>query len=251
MRLTLAAASLRRHQSRTMLAVLGVAVAAAMLLDMVMLSGGMRESFRELLLSKGFQLRVSPKGTLPFDTDAMIANASGIVARIRTNPDAELISPVLGATAYIPNSDGAVSVFALGIDPSQQGDYELVTGHDVTTPDALVANNDFFVATHARIGDTVDLAIGYDPQMRAFASRRRMVVAGRARFLYTSSSQPAVALPLTTLQAMGGPSRTDHVSLFMIKARTGADVETDTPLDRAQCAACCSHLDPNRTRPSG
>ena len=44
---------------------LGVAVSAAMLLDMVMLSTGMRESFRGLLLSQGFQLRLSPKGTLP------------------------------------------------------------------------------------------------------------------------------------------------------------------------------------------
>ena len=39
---TLAFASLRRHRARTALAVLGVAVSAAMLLDMVMLSSGMR-----------------------------------------------------------------------------------------------------------------------------------------------------------------------------------------------------------------
>ena len=51
---------------------LGVAIAAAMLLDMVMLATGMRESFRELLLSRGFELRLAPKGTLPFDTDATI-----------------------------------------------------------------------------------------------------------------------------------------------------------------------------------
>ena len=43
MRAALAQASLIRHRSRTLLAVLGVAVAAAMLLDMVMLATGMRE----------------------------------------------------------------------------------------------------------------------------------------------------------------------------------------------------------------
>ena len=48
MRISLAWASLIRHRSRTLLAVLGVAIAAAMLLDMVMLASGMRESFREL-----------------------------------------------------------------------------------------------------------------------------------------------------------------------------------------------------------
>ena len=49
MRIALASASLRRHGPRTLLAVLGVAISAALLLDMVMLSTGMRESFRSLL----------------------------------------------------------------------------------------------------------------------------------------------------------------------------------------------------------
>ena len=44
---------------------LGVAVAAALLLDMVMLSGGIERSFGELLRSRGYQLRISPLGTLP------------------------------------------------------------------------------------------------------------------------------------------------------------------------------------------
>ena len=73
---TLAAASLIRHRARTALAILGVAVSAAMLLDMVMLASGMRESFRGLLLSQGFQLRLSPRGTLPFDTEATIRELS-------------------------------------------------------------------------------------------------------------------------------------------------------------------------------
>jgi len=59
-----------------MLAVLGVAIAAAMLLDMVMLATGMRESFRELLVSRGYDIRLAPKGTLPFDTDATIRSAA-------------------------------------------------------------------------------------------------------------------------------------------------------------------------------
>ena len=70
-----------------MLAVLGVAIAAAMLLDMVMLATGMRESFRELLVSRGYDIRLAPKGTLPFDTDATIPGVSAIIATLRSNPD--------------------------------------------------------------------------------------------------------------------------------------------------------------------
>src|SRR5262249_17309071 len=75
MRFQLAALSLRRHASRTLLAVLGVTVSAAMLLDMVMLATGMRQSFATLLGRNGFTIRVSPRGTLPFDTEATIRQA--------------------------------------------------------------------------------------------------------------------------------------------------------------------------------
>src|SRR3954451_15294038 len=115
MRLTLARAALIRHRARTLLAVLGVAVAAAMLLDMVMLATGMRESFRELLLSRGFQLRLAPKGTLPFDTDATIPGVSAIIATLRSNPAIGDISPVLGASIHIPSARGDVSGSAIGI----------------------------------------------------------------------------------------------------------------------------------------
>src|SRR5215203_4219878 len=127
---TLAFASLRRHRARTALAVLGVAVSAAMLLDMVMLSTGMRESFRGLLLSQGFQLRLSPKGTLPFDTEATIRSADSLVALIRARPSVARVSPVLGGQLHFPAGGSTVTATALGVEPSVQGDYELVSGRD-------------------------------------------------------------------------------------------------------------------------
>src|SRR2546430_2687113 len=80
-----------------------------MLLDMVMLATGMRESFRELLVSRGFDLRLAPKGTLPFDTDATIPGVAAITSVLRNNPDIREISPVLGASIHIPirNREGA------------------------------------------------------------------------------------------------------------------------------------------------
>ena len=67
--------SLRRQRLRTALSLAGIAVAAAMLLDMVMLSGGIDKSFADLLLGRGYQMRLTPKGTLPFDTEATMAEA--------------------------------------------------------------------------------------------------------------------------------------------------------------------------------
>src|SRR4030095_9393146 len=101
MRLQLAILSLRRHVSRTLLALLGVAVSAAMLLDMVMLATGMRESFRTLLTARGFQLRLAPRGTLPFDSEATIAGAGEITSLLSARPDVEVVSPVLGSTVHV------------------------------------------------------------------------------------------------------------------------------------------------------
>lgn len=229
MRATLALATLVRHRSRTALAVLGVAVAAAMLLDMVMLSTGLRESFRALLTSRGFQLRVAPRGTLPFDTEAMIGDAADVRAAMARHPDIERVSPVLGASLHLARAGAAgaatLSVFALGIDPLVQGDYEHLEGRVELRAGDIAANEEFLRAAGARVGDTLTLAAEYDAQLRVSAGRQRVVVAARVRFLYMAANQVVVAMPLAALQTMAGASREDRVSLFMARVRPGADVE--------------------------
>jgi putative ABC transport system permease protein len=223
-RAALALASLIRHRARTVLAVLGVAVAAAMLLDMVMLATGMRESFRELLLSRGFEIRLAPKGTLPFDTDATIPGVGAIIATLRANPDIREISPVLGASIHILTGNRDVSGSALGIDPSVQGDYVLLSGRDVTTPDAIVVNDHLLRQLGARVGDTLSVATGYDPQTRTYSGQRKLVVTGRVKFIYGANDQSSSAVRRETLEAMGGQAR-DRASLFMVRVRKGANAE--------------------------
>lgn len=228
MRAVLARASLVRHRARTLLAILGVAVTAAMLLDMVMLATGMRESFRELLLTRGFELRLSPKGTLPFDTDATIPDVAGITSTLRKNADIREISPVLGGTVHIPVGGRDISASILGIDPGVQGDYELLSGRDVFPADAMVVNDRLLRELGRRIGDTVTVATGYDAQTRSYQGRRTLVITGRARFLYGAADQSAAAVRRDALREMNAQSPTragDLASLFMIRVRGGADVE--------------------------
>jgi putative ABC transport system permease protein len=226
MLLRLTWATLSRHRSRTLLAILGVAVSAAMLLDMVMLSSGMRASFRELLLTRGFQLRISPKGTLPFDTDATIPGASEIVQALYAIPGVAVVSPVLGGQIHVQIGDRAVSATTLGVEPKVQGDYQITEGRDAAAPTDLVASSDFLSAIGAGIGDTVSAAAGYDAQLRAFTGQRRMAIVGRAHFLYLAAGQRAVAISLATLQSMRGESGRDRVSLMMIRAARGEDVDS-------------------------
>lgn len=204
---------------------LGVAIAAAMLLDMVMLATGMRESFRQLLLSRGFELRLAPKGTLPFDTDATIPGVSSIIGVLRRNPDIREISPVLGASIHIRQGNRDVSGSALGIDPSVQGDYELLSGRHPTSADAIVVNDYLLRKLGARIGDTVDVATGYDPQTRTYYGQRKLVMTGRVKFIYGATEQAAAAMRRATLESMSGASKHDRASLFMVSVRQGANAE--------------------------
>jgi putative ABC transport system permease protein len=218
-------ATLLRQRSRTTLAVAGVTVAAAMLLDMVELGSGMRVSFQELLLSRGYQLRIAPKGTLPLDTDATIGNATGIVNALRADPDIIAVSPVLGASVHAIRGDRAIAAAALGMVSELQGDFELLSGKAPETADEFVADSGFMAAARIRIGDAVSLATGYDPQLRTYTGRRDLKLVGTGRFLYTPASQKVIALPLSTLQEMGGAARADRISFAMIRGREGADLE--------------------------
>jgi len=221
----LAMLALWRHPARTLLAILGIAVSAALLLDMVMLASGMRENFQGFLLLRGYQLRVAPKGTLPFDSDATIDSATALVRAIGRLPNVVAVSPVLGAQSQTTVGDSTITAFTLGIEPAVQGDYEIVRGRNLTDSGGVVVNQRWLTLARRQIGDTVTLAVGYDPQLRTVVGERTLVISGVARFFYTATTQPTVAVLLPVLQAMGGSTQRDRVSLLMVKAAAGADLE--------------------------
>ena len=226
MRFMMAWATLRRHPARTTLAMLGIAVAAALLLDMVMLATGMSESFRSLLLTRGYQLRVSPKGTLPFDSEATIDGAGAIVRALRANPDIKAVSPTLGATLTI-DSSGIPSAFTLGLERDVQGDYTLEGGSDITRTDSgtvaalprIVVSQTFLTRARHAIGDTITISSGLDAQLRTAARSNRVVISGMGRFIYVPGETPVMALDLALLRELLGPSYRDRMSLAMAESR--------------------------------
>jgi putative ABC transport system permease protein len=211
------------RKGRTLLAVAGVAVSAAMLLDMVMLASGMRASFRDLLVSRGFQIRLAPRGTLPFDTEATIADASAVVATLSADSSVTAVSPVLGGQLHVERGDSTVTAAVLGVHPSVQGDYDLLEGRDPSAGE-VVMNADLLGAIGKRIGDSVVAGAGYDPQLRQLLGGRTLRISGTVHFLYMAAGQRGAAMPLEQLQSMGESTR-DRASLFMVRVRDGVDVE--------------------------
>ena len=210
---------LRTHATRTGFAIAGVAVATAMLLDMLMLAGGLQVSFEDLLRSAGYQLRVSPSGTLPFDSDATIESAGELISSLSAHPDVEQVAPLLAANLR-SGPDGADRVFALGVDPEAQGVFRLVEG-------ALPLNEREVVVGRTlereglSPGDTIRLSPPSAFGRVASGAATNFRISGVGEFLYTSSSERPVAVRLADLQEIA--RRHDQVSFLMLRAPRGAD----------------------------
>lgn len=225
--LPLVTRNLSRHPVRTGLVVLGIAVAAALLLDMVMLSGGMERSFSQMLLSRGFQIRLSPKGTLPFDTEATVPAITPVLAWLDADPDIETAGPVVASSVHSPSGDSLVTLVGYGIDPAGQGLYELERGDDLAPGDTtgLLVSGPVESALGWRIGDTVTVLGRLDPQSAEAGIRRRLVVRGAVRWLYDARGQRSVGVNFRVMQRIGPFPGRDVASMVMVKVRDGAGVE--------------------------
>ncbi|MGH7518266.1 MAG: ABC transporter permease [Gemmatimonadales bacterium] len=225
MRLGWAVRNLGRHPLRTALSLLGIAVASAMLLDMVMLSGGLERSFERLLLGRGFQIRLSPKGTLPFDTEATLSPASTVIRAVRADPGVAAAGGVLGGSLYARQGDSLVTLFGYGIDPSAQALYELTAGRDLSPDDTLgmVLSRSGADRLGVGPGDSVRLVGGLDPQLATAATERTLRVRGVVRWLYDYRGQRSAGLVLPLMQRLTRQGD-DRASLVMVRARDDADV---------------------------
>src|SRR4029079_3251535 len=172
---------------------------------------------------RGYQIRLAPRGTLPFDTEATIADAASITAALSADSNIVAVSPVLGGQLHVARGDSTITATLLGVHPRVQGDYELLEGRD-PDPGEVVMSGELLSALGARIGDTLSAGTGYDPQLRQLLRPRTLKSSGRVRFLYTDGGQRGAAMPLEAMQAMIEAQR-DRASLFMVQVRDGVDVE--------------------------
>lgn len=213
--------NLARHPLRTALAMLGITVASALLLDMVLLAGGLERSFERLVLSRGYQIRVTPKGTLPFDTEATIGPVAPLVAAIRRDPDVIAAGPILAVAAHARLADSLLPLVGYGVDPSAQGIYDLLKGRDLAATDSigLLVGRTAAEALGVTVGDTVRMVGRLDPQVATAEVERLLVVRGVVRWLYDDRTMRSVGALLPVMQQFAWHAGRDRASLLMVKAR--------------------------------
>lgn len=214
--------SLGRHPARSALSIVGIAVSAAMLLDMVMLSGGIEKSFAQLLLTRGYQIRLTPKGTLPFDTEATLRGAGRLVATLRRDPEVVAAGAILGTSLYgRQDNDSLVTLFGYGIQPEAQALYRLESGRDLSPGDTLglLLSSAASRLLGAQVADTVSLVGRLDPQVATTVRSRQLVVRGIVHWVYDYTGQPSIGTVLPVMQMLANQSVDDRASVLMVKVR--------------------------------
>jgi putative ABC transport system permease protein len=215
--------ALFRRRTRTGLALCGIAVSAALLLDMTMMASGLTQSFGELIAAGGYSLRVTPRGTLAFDSEAGIAEARRLARQIGAEPGVRSVAPVLGAQLYRVQVDTvAESIFASGIVPGAQFLYELVAGADPGRGEVVVSEP-LAAGLGLGTGDTLRLAAELDLSLGRAREPRVLRVSGVAAFMFDYAGQRSLAMPLDELQQL--TRRPDQVSLFGVALDEHADAD--------------------------
>jgi putative ABC transport system permease protein len=213
--------ALFRRRGRTALALTGIAVSSALLLDMTMLASGLTGSFGELLGTSGYTMRVTPRGILPFDGEAGIPRGDEVRARIEAVPGVAATAPVLGAQLYPVIGDSAGDpLFTVGIDPRAQFLYRLVDGEE-PAPGEVLVSEPLARARGLAPGDVLELAADLDVTLGRVRASRGYRVSGVGDFIYDYADQHSLAMPLADVREVA--RRPAETSLFGVAAEAGVD----------------------------
>jgi putative ABC transport system permease protein len=215
----LAIRGLFRHPARTLLGVLGVGVAGALLLDMQMLSRGLQASLHRILKEVGYEVRVTPRGTLPFDTDATFPDGHRIAAAIAAHPGIDHAAPILGGSVYAARAGREpISAFVYGMDPPTQALWRILDGRDLAPNDSMhvVVSPALASALGLSIGDSLYAAGEYTSQLGMLRSPRIYVVRGIAEFHFDLRTQRSFAIGTREAQHLRNEVARDGLSLIAV-----------------------------------
>lgn len=230
-----------RHRLRTGFSVAALAIAVALLADMLMLSTGMEDTFHRVLNSVGYEVRACPGGTLPFGTDAVIADSRSVSDAADADPRVARTLRVLGATLYA----GPTPVFVMGVAGRDPSLYHVTAGVDIERADAhgrvpVAVNDNTAAALGLSIGDTLSLAPAAPGPTLAFSRGLEAVVVARVRVDFDLAQQRTVIAPLEAVQRLRA-NPPDAASFVLVKMR-GPGGDPQAPASAADQRALADDL---------
>jgi putative ABC transport system permease protein len=212
-----------RHRLRTAFTVMALSIAVALLADMLMLSRGMEKTFYRVLSSVGYEVRVCPRGTLPFATDAVIDRSSAVTTWVAKDARVERTLRVLGTTLHVDS----IPLFAMGVEGERQSLYRVVEGRDVSARGEIAINRNAATALNVAIGDTLTLQRDAPGATMAFSRGLTARVTGIIDIAFDLPGQRTAILPLASVQELR--DQPDAASFVLVKLK-GGDEDHFVPL---------------------
>lgn len=224
--LYLALRNLLRNPGRNLLYILGVSITAALLLDMILLSSGIRVTLERVLKQMGYELRISPRGALPFETDAQITDFEKIRSRVKALPSVEYVDALLGTSVSVEHSGETFFSFALGLELHREILFHIFRGKQPAPGEKEVVINKYLAdAKQIRPGDTLVLRMGSQSQTIGAPEAVTVKVTGIAQFELDAEGQYTIACSLPMLQALMGETLNDPVSVILVKLKDASQAD--------------------------
>jgi ABC-type lipoprotein release transport system permease subunit len=223
--------SLSRQPARALLGLAGMAVVGALLFDMLMLSRGLLLSFRELLDSTGYDVRVTATDGLP-GLGPAISEVAATTRALRTLPEvADVVAVRFGTTTARAGDGRAASIALIGTEARRRGEWRLLRGRDLeeaSEPPGVVVNR------------TLARELGLEPgaalEVTSALSVPPFRVAGIVEFPFETAGEGMAAVTLAGFaQALGGLGA-DEADLLLVASRPGLGTEAAVAAIRARRA---------------
>jgi putative ABC transport system permease protein len=222
--------SLSRQPARAVLGLTGVAVVGALLFDMLLLSRGLIVSFRQLLESTGFDVRVTATEALP-GLGPPMAHASAAAETLRRLPELADVVPVrLGAAAVESRDRKTREIAIIGSETRRRGEWRVLRGADLTEgtsagrPDMVV--NRTFARDHA-------LEPGSIVRLTSTLPATEFRVAGIVEFPFESATEEMAGVTLAGFTQAFPTAEADEADLLLVASKPGVGTEAVVAAIRA------------------
>lgn len=228
--LALATRTAARYKARTMLAVAGVAIIAALNFDMLLLSRGLLLSFADMIDSAGFDVRVTGSAGLPA-LRVPVIGAAKLADDIRRLPEVDDVAIVRFEQALASAPDGrerSISLLATS-EGSTRGGWTIVRGRNLDAGEAAGIPP---VVMSRRLASDFGVEPGSVVRLRAGVPGERSVlpflnyrIVGIGDFSFQTEGQYTVATTLDGLRALEDGRLSDEADVVLVasKPEAGAD----------------------------
>ncbi|HEY7510094.1 MAG TPA: ABC transporter permease [Vicinamibacteria bacterium] len=220
--------SLSRQPARAVLGLAGITVVGALLFDMLMLSRGLLLSFREILESTGYDVRVTATDALP-GLGPPIAEARAAARALGSLPEVADVVPVRFGSVSVRGADGrTASVALLGTETRRRGEWRVLRGSDLvegTEPPSIVVNRAMAQELGAEPGAVVEVATVLPAQP--------FRVAGVVEFPFETAGEASATVTLDGFARAVGGVAADEADLLLVASRPGHGAEAAVAAIRA------------------